>query len=428
MARKIGGLRAALEGVGRQTGAVTRSARLRSRDNSSSSPQEGGRRRGSPARSAPTFQGGGGGGGSRSFSVPTFRPAQNKEDDKPEFTPFSGQRTLRGAEKKDITYEPMQPIVTADEALKSYETKKGLKPGTLSDPETVPTYDANEALKGVEKKQGLKPGTYSTRDDSPQAQALKALKPRRLEVRELSQEEWNALSPQQQQGVIANYSLYQASQADKELALKGNQDDETYTSQVSEAFGEDGGSDTYAPNTMQVLSELGYKNDARDLDEFLNGAAIADSRDVRRSIDKGAEGTAKIFADLSNSPIFETDTVTAALDGGAKLLEALQVSDSQTQALLSFADAGSAASKIPGDRLEELNALIDNMGNREIYGLISTDDNDSKLMQDDIDAVTEGIDPNLIAQYMRETYVNPNNDPAYMTQEEFIQTWLQGGK
>src|SRR5690606_39170007 len=75
---------------------------------------------------------------------------------------------------------------------------------------------------------------------------------------QLTDQQWNAMSREQQQGVIANYALYEAGLADAELDTDLDtalQEDPTYLDRVNALFGEGGGSDSYAPNTVRLLEE-----------------------------------------------------------------------------------------------------------------------------------------------------------------------------
>ena len=102
-----------------------------------------------------------------------------------------------------------------------------------------------------------------------------------VEIKQLSWEEYDALSPKQRAAVDFNGALYNATNADKQAQLKGADDPNvrgSYDKALEKTFGSrDRGSDTYAPNTLALLSTLGLNDKGGDLDEWLNmgGAATA---------------------------------------------------------------------------------------------------------------------------------------------------------
>jgi len=97
------------------------------------------------------------------------------------------------------------------------------------------------------------------------------------EWRELSAEEYYGLNPAQQAAIDANTLLRTAIEAD--LAGSGSGDAD-YHARVNRIFGEEGGSDTYAPRTIAALELLGYESPVNDLDNFLNTSALVNDRDL----------------------------------------------------------------------------------------------------------------------------------------------------
>ena len=100
-----------------------------------------------------------------------------------------------------------------------------------------------------------------------------------VEIKQLSWEEYDALSPKQRAAVDFNGALYNATNADKQAQLKGADDPNvrgSYDKALEKTFGSrDRGSDTYAPNTLALLSTLGLNDKGGDLDEWLNmGGAV----------------------------------------------------------------------------------------------------------------------------------------------------------
>lgn len=98
-------------------------------------------------------------------------------------------------------------------------------------------------------------------------------------TRELTTEEYNALNARQRAAVDANTALFNAVTADKQNAA-GKKPDDTYNQTVSELFGEGGLSDTYAPQTVALLQQMGIKNTFGDLDSYLNLSAMVTEEDL----------------------------------------------------------------------------------------------------------------------------------------------------
>ena len=250
----------------------------------------------SPASAAPTAApavrnngrsgGGGGGGGARSFSRATPAAAvtlpatrEREEEDEPQ----------------GLTPEQSNRIATANDVLVEYEKREGLKPGSLSTPGTTPQYTANGALRQYERKEGLREGTVSdvraTRDSIPNPRP-KNWSPYgdddTFYTKELSQEAYAALAPRQRAAIDANTALAQAIMADKaeyDANAKLATSDKDYVSGVKALFGEERGSENYAPRTLAVLQSLQNTGTANvvgksDLDDYLTGRRLLREDDL----------------------------------------------------------------------------------------------------------------------------------------------------
>lgn len=101
-------------------------------------------------------------------------------------------------------------------------------------------------------------------------------------VRELTWDEYDALSPRARAAIDANTALLAAVRADTQAALKtADQSDDSYASGIEALFGKEGGSDTYAPATLKALQDLGLSNtETGDIDQYLNGGALLRSDDL----------------------------------------------------------------------------------------------------------------------------------------------------
>ena len=111
-------------------------------------------------------------------------------------------------------------------------------------------------------------------------------------VKELSWEEYDALSPRARAAVDANTILLAAVRQDAESALPSSQGDADYLRGVEALFGKEGGSDTYAPNTLKALQDLGISNvETGDLDQYLSGGALLRENDLPGILTDGSDYT-----------------------------------------------------------------------------------------------------------------------------------------
>jgi len=256
------------------------------------------------------------------------------------------------------------------------------------------------------------------------------------EVYRLSNEEWAQLDPEQQQGIIANYALYEASLRDKEQAISFTDDtvDKDYEKQVEAIFGEKGGSKYYAPETVRVLNELGYTDvDNNDLDNFLNGSAIMSYEDILGQTPEG-EGTGRksTFAKLQQSAAFDAPEIGDLLSKGTDLLSAVNSSGQFSNATLdllgwSNTENESVAGQIDPQQQEALRTLLGDATNKDYWNQMQNDPEAANEIQAEWDSATAGLDQNTVAKFMLELY--DANDltgvEGYMTRDEFIQNWLE---
>ena len=249
-----------------------------------------------------------------------------------------------------------------------------------------------------------------------------------LGVRELTPEEWDKLDLATQQAITANYALYEATQADR--ALEPGERVEGYDDTVSAIFGTEGGSDTYAPNTIRVLAELGYANPDNDLDYFLNGGAILTEDEL---LNKGLrnEGRMGILEELQNSSTWDNSNLVPMLEEGTSLIESLRQGDALSADTLRLAGIQPLAMyDIDPERMDALNGLMQGMASRDVWNAFSQDAEVSNSFKKDFDSITNGLDPALVSQYFRESYPQYFENAAYgdsnsyMTPDEFFNTWL----
>jgi hypothetical protein len=95
-------------------------------------------------------------------------------------------------------------------------------------------------------------------------------KPKAKRTYEMTWEDYQALSEDQRAAVDFNTLLVGAREKDLNTDYQETpQQRATYEKAVERMFGEDGGSETYAPETMAVLRQVDYENQDEDLDNFL---------------------------------------------------------------------------------------------------------------------------------------------------------------
>lgn len=101
----------------------------------------------------------------------------------------------------------------------------------------------------------------------------------------MTAEEYAALGETERAAVDFNAMLVQAVRTDRKNEDTYDPSAEqkaTYDAGVDMMFGEDGGSKRYAPATMALLGQLGYQDDAGDLDDFLRLKAAVKEKDLAR--------------------------------------------------------------------------------------------------------------------------------------------------
>ena len=116
-----------------------------------------------------------------------------------------------------------------------------------------------------------------------------------FETKEMSWDDYVALSPQQRAAVDANTAIASAVAEDQAAWRTNKQDgDADYQKAVSALFGEGGGSDIYAPKTLAVLQQLGISNSGQDdLDNYLNLSGLVTAEDLKSITPEAIAGLGK---------------------------------------------------------------------------------------------------------------------------------------
>lgn len=103
------------------------------------------------------------------------------------------------------------------------------------------------------------------------------------DVERMTQDEYDALTDRERAAVDFNTMLVGTTRRDKHQqdTYDPNQKQQgRYDHLVKELFGEDGGSQRYAPETVALLDQIGFKDQAADLDDFLGLKAAITSKDI----------------------------------------------------------------------------------------------------------------------------------------------------
>lgn len=249
-----------------------------------------------------------------------------------------------------------------------------------------------------------------------------------LTVRELTNEEWAALSPSQQQGVIASWALYQAAEADRETFTGGEERFEGYDEAVNSVFSEGRGSDTYAPRTVEILQNLGYSNPDMDLDYFLNTSAIPTYEDILgETLGTAPAARREVFDSLSNSALFSSESITNALSKGQSILDALQVSGQVSDSLREFsAGQPELYENLTPEDFSRLDTLARNLASRDVNARLVDDYELNNRLAATIDEAKQVYGDDLIVNYFMDSIRNNTDSVTYMTPEEFSAAWLEG--
>ena len=216
------------------------------------------------------------------------------------------------------------------------------------------------------------------------ATGLGASAPNQRGVKELTWDEYDALSPKQRAAVDANTMLMNAIKADLAGAGTGS-GDAAYQESVKGLFGEAGGSDRYAPETVNVLSQLGIKDTARgDLDLYLDQIALLNEDDL-----------GLIEADTSQWT--EQEVL-----GNKRALNAQQFSGQAISSLATALGGGTnLRSGVSGasTQQQDLNDLFEMLSNRENFSSLG-DQDVSEILGLFVDDT--GIDTGTLTRYFED--------------------------
>jgi hypothetical protein len=107
------------------------------------------------------------------------------------------------------------------------------------------------------------------------------------ELAPVTWKQWDKMTPDQQQAATWNSQLWKASQRDIKLAGKRStqgwdpERQQQYDDRVTAIFGEGGGSEIRAINTLKLLEEINFTAVGQDLDEYLSGERLITAEEMK---------------------------------------------------------------------------------------------------------------------------------------------------
>lgn len=260
---------------------------------------------------------------------------------------------------------------------------------------------------------------------------------------EMSVEAYLNLPPRERAAVDANTALVSAAKDDiaEWSKQQGSITDQNYLSQVNEKFGDDGGSDTYAPRTMAVLNDLGLDLNGKDLDQYLNYSALVTADDLKglapgtKPSEDPRQQNAVAFADAATKRLSET------LASGQTLLDSIRSTSDQGAQLF-----GKPATAAP---LGTTNSALD-ADLQQAFDIFSQKQSQADLTPETVGGVYAelekkyGVTPNEVAQYFdtrlqSNEYLNasggdnitlggPNSRLEYLSPQDFRSKFLKRGE
>lgn len=110
---------------------------------------------------------------------------------------------------------------------------------------------------------------------------------------QMSQEEYDKLTPNERVIVDFNGALAEATKADQAVAKSGGKADEAYLAEAKALFGEKGVNGVYSPNTVRLLGSLNLDLKGRELTDFRSGGMTIGLDDLQKAQEASAETETK---------------------------------------------------------------------------------------------------------------------------------------
>jgi hypothetical protein len=349
------------------------------------------------------------------FKTPIGGAAQRREDEADKWNQVMGEGNLT---------EDGRPKVPTNEQLKQLgRTDQVSIDGDLIPLNGSPDWNTTLRQQGKESDKKIEQADFNSQLRRPGVLGTLG----QPKVRQLTQQEWDAMTPDQQQGVLATYALFKAGIDDRALGDDEVPTDE-YKTSVDEIFGKNLGSDEYMPNTVQVLKDLGYQNEKLDLDSIRNGSAFASYNDIMGTgnIDPNA-GRMEVFQSLVDSSSFDMQSIQKSLEGGARLLDALR----NTQQSLGDSFVRYSGLLGPGANLTEedqsyLTDLVTGMGSRSVWERLHSEKDLNERMASDLAIAKEKYGDDVVANFFTNTVRSWDNHTDFMNLDEFNTNWMGG--
>lgn len=208
-------------------------------------------------------------------------------------TPEVGQRSMLTPFSAEVPVPPVT-VPGPESGQLNYYTERD--PGGL---QVDGSWNAWGAKDKVDGKGG--------KDDAPKPE-IKQYKDRA--VREMTWERYNSLSERQRAAVDFNTALVAAREKDLNSDYDPTKKDTArYEAAVTDMFGEQGGSATFAPETMALLRKIDYSGAGKDLDDFLGLKSAITRKELKgldiddlSPVEKGASGVANAVTGLGVVP------------------------------------------------------------------------------------------------------------------------------
>lgn len=176
---------------------------------------------------------------------------------------------------------------------------------------------------------------------------------------QLTWDEYNKLSKDQRAAVDFNTMLLQAREKDLNTdysKLDGGGPNAEYEAAVDRMFGERGGSETYAPETMAVLRSIDFKASGETLDDFLSLDAAVSAKDlkdfeiapVEKSVmyqDSSAKASGALLGEEQAAQ--RTTRLQQALAKGGELIQNWKATTAANRSSLSVRYGGTANAVTP---------------------------------------------------------------------------------
>ena len=263
---------------------------------------------------------------------------------------------------------------------------------------------------------------------------------------QMSVDAYLQLAPRQRAAVDANTALIAAAEQDTaswaKEQLAGKPMDENYLAQVNEAFGDKGGSDTYAPRTMAVLEDLGLNLQGKDLDQYLNYSALVTADDLAGL----ASGAAAVPGDARQENAFAFSEAASmrlseTLASGQNLLDNLRSGSTMGGELFGAPSAAAPIGYANNERDADLATAFDILSQTQSQGDLTPETIGGLYAELQ---TKYNVTPNEVAQYFdtrlqENEYMNassgqqislggPNSQLDYLSPADFRSKFLTRGE